>query len=90
MSDVAERLTEYLVHGGFYNPELMAHDKVRDLLIDCRDEIVRLREYALADARCACCETTDRCQDDCTFALDCPVEAARMVAARTALGEVTQ
>jgi hypothetical protein len=26
-----------------YNPELMQHDKVRDLLIDCRDEIARLR-----------------------------------------------
>jgi len=44
VSDVAERLTEYLVHGGFYNPELMQHDKVRDLLVDCRSEIARLRE----------------------------------------------
>jgi hypothetical protein len=44
MSDIAELLTEYLLHGGLYNPELMQHDKVRDLLIDCRDEIARLRE----------------------------------------------
>jgi hypothetical protein len=44
MSDIAERLTEYLLHGGLYNPELMQHDKVRDLLIDCRDEIARLRD----------------------------------------------
>ena len=43
MSDIAELLTEYLLHGGLYNPELMQHDKVRDLLIDCRDEIARLR-----------------------------------------------
>ena len=39
MSDTEERLTEYCLHGGLYNPELMQHDKVRDLLIDCRDEI---------------------------------------------------
>jgi hypothetical protein len=44
MSDIAELLTEYLLHGGLYNPELMQHDKVRDLLIDCRDEIARLRD----------------------------------------------
>jgi hypothetical protein len=55
MSDIAERLTEYLLHGGLYNPELMQHDKVRDLLIDCRDEIAaeieQLREAirSLAD-----------------------------------------
>ena len=44
MSDVAKRITEYLTVGGFFNPELMEHDKVRDLLIDCRTEIERLRE----------------------------------------------
>jgi hypothetical protein len=44
MSDVAKRLTEYLTVGGFFNPELMEHDKVRDLLIDCRTEIEHLRE----------------------------------------------
>ena len=51
MSDIAELLTEYLLHGGLYNPELMQHDKVRDLLIDCRDEIARLRDAirSLAD-----------------------------------------
>ena len=43
MSDIAELLTEYCLHGGLYNPELMQHDKVRELLIDCRDEIARLR-----------------------------------------------
>jgi hypothetical protein len=40
---IYDRLTEYCLHGGLYNPELMQHDKVRDLLIDCRDEIARLR-----------------------------------------------
>jgi len=49
-------------------------------------EIARLREYALADARCPCCDNAERCVDDCTFAADCPAEWQRMVAARTALG----
>lgn len=40
---IYDRLTEYCLHGGLYNPELMQHDKVRELLIDCRDEIARLR-----------------------------------------------
>lgn len=44
MSDVVEQITQYLTAGGFFNPELMEHDKVLDLLIKCRDEITRLRE----------------------------------------------
>jgi hypothetical protein len=43
MSDLFDRITEYVLHGGLYNPELMQHEKVRELLIDCRDEIERLR-----------------------------------------------
>ena len=34
-----ERITEYLVSGGLFNPELMDHDKVSRLLIDARDYI---------------------------------------------------
>ena len=37
------RITEYLFLGGLFNPELMEHDKVRDLLIDCRTALSRLR-----------------------------------------------
>jgi hypothetical protein len=33
---IADRITEYLSLGGLWNPELMDHDKVRDLLIDAR------------------------------------------------------
>lgn len=44
MSDVVEQIREYLWVGGFWNPELMEHVKVRDLLINCRDEITRLRK----------------------------------------------
>jgi hypothetical protein len=35
--ELSQRITEYLASGGLFNPELMEHDKVRDLLIDCRD-----------------------------------------------------
>lgn len=31
------RIQNYLANGGLFNPELMEHDKVRDLLIDIRD-----------------------------------------------------
>lgn len=30
------RITDYLGNGGLFNPEMMDHDKVRDLLLDCR------------------------------------------------------
>jgi hypothetical protein len=33
---LVDRITEYLSVGGLFNPELMEHQKVRDLLIDCR------------------------------------------------------
>lgn len=33
---IADRITEYLALGGAFNPEATEHDKVRDLLIDCR------------------------------------------------------
>ena len=41
--DIVARLREYLASGGLFNPELMDHAAVRDLLIDCRHEIGRLR-----------------------------------------------
>ena len=31
-----QRITDYLASGGLFNPEHMEHDKVRELLIDCR------------------------------------------------------
>lgn len=37
--NVPARITEYLSAGGLFNPELMDHEKVRDLLIDARDVI---------------------------------------------------
>jgi hypothetical protein len=35
-----DRIQNYLGNGGLFNPEMMEHDKVRDLLIDIRDSLV--------------------------------------------------
>ena len=35
------RITNYLELGGLFNPEHMEHDKVRALLMDCRDYLVK-------------------------------------------------
>jgi hypothetical protein len=34
--ELGERITSYLSGGGLVNPEMALHDRVRDLLIDCR------------------------------------------------------
>jgi len=39
MGSASERITQYLSVGGLFNPDLMEHGKVRDLLIDCRTEL---------------------------------------------------
>lgn len=58
MDDVAQRCTDYLSGGGLFNPELADHDAVRDLIIDCRDYIERLRE----DLRLAVMSDTEYCK----------------------------
>jgi len=40
--NISERIQSYLSNGGLFNPEAMEHDKVRDLIMDCREEIERL------------------------------------------------
>ena len=47
MSIILWRINQYLQLGGLFNPEMMEHDKVRDLLMDCRTEITRLRALSL-------------------------------------------
>lgn len=44
ISSVIDRITAYLSGGGLWNPELANHDHVRDLLLDCRNELVALRQ----------------------------------------------
>jgi len=39
---IKERINNYLGNGGLWNPEAMEHDKVRTLLIDCRDYLAAL------------------------------------------------
>lgn len=40
---LSDHITGYLVSGGLFNPELMEHDKVRNLLIDCREFLDTLK-----------------------------------------------
>jgi nitroreductase len=44
MSDVQHKIAEYLLLGGLFNPELMDHEKVRDIMIESRDELDRLKK----------------------------------------------
>lgn len=41
---VADRIQDYLANGGLFNPDLMEHDKVRDLLMAAQTEIVCLED----------------------------------------------
>ena len=38
-AELSNRITDYLASGGLWNPEMALHDRVRDLLIDCRKYI---------------------------------------------------
>jgi hypothetical protein len=44
MNELIDRITNYLASGGLFNPGLMDCEKVRDLLIDCRTELERIRD----------------------------------------------
>jgi len=44
VTNAAVRIADYLFSGGLFNPELATHDNVRDLLIDCRTELVAANE----------------------------------------------
>jgi hypothetical protein len=46
--ELIQRITNYLAAGGLVNPELMEHEKVRDLLIDCRDELAKPEQEPVA------------------------------------------
>ena len=61
------------------------HPLAQRELAALRAEVAGLREWLEADARCPCCDTTDACVDDCTFATDCPQDAERMAEVRALL-----
>jgi len=37
LDEASIKISEYLQVGGFWNPEMMEHDKVRDLLMEIRN-----------------------------------------------------
>jgi hypothetical protein len=37
--ELLSRIQNYLECGGLFNPEMMDHNKVRDLIMDCREYI---------------------------------------------------
>jgi hypothetical protein len=37
--ELLDRIQEYLSLGGLFNPEMMEHDEVRRLILDCRTYI---------------------------------------------------
>lgn len=39
---LVERINDYVGNGGLFNPEMMEHAKVRDLLLDCREALCEL------------------------------------------------
>ena len=43
MNDTIDNINNYLQMGGLFNPELMEHHKVRDLLLECRNELESLK-----------------------------------------------
>jgi hypothetical protein len=40
--ELSDRITEYLANGGLISPDLMEHNKVRDLLIEIREYLDRI------------------------------------------------
>jgi hypothetical protein len=42
MNPMIEMIDNYLQMGGMFNPEMMEHHKVRDMLLKCREEMERL------------------------------------------------
>lgn len=47
MDDLIKRITEYIAHGGLFNPDLMDHAEVSRLLIDVRDYLVAQKKLEL-------------------------------------------
>lgn len=41
IGNTIEKINNYLQVGGLFNPESMEHHKVSDLLLECRNELIR-------------------------------------------------
>jgi hypothetical protein len=44
--ELEKRISNYLSSGGLFNPESMEHEKVRDLIMDCRDALAAANQAA--------------------------------------------
>jgi hypothetical protein len=42
IEELRKRITDYLENGGLFNPEMMEHEKVRALLIECREKLAKV------------------------------------------------
>lgn len=42
--ELINRITEYLSTGGMFNPELADHEQVRELLIECRNALLMIKD----------------------------------------------
>ena len=70
--ELIQRITNYLAAGGLVNPELMDHEKVRYLLIDCRDELAK-PDIGIADP-CPQCRRGGVCRTPTCRRLQLPVD----------------
>lgn len=50
-----------------------------------QDENERLRNWLEPEAFCPCCGSSESCEPDCTFAINCPNEHEKMAAVRELL-----
>lgn len=44
LAGLEKRIKDYFMKGGLFNPEQMDHEKVRQLLLDCREGLASVRE----------------------------------------------
>jgi hypothetical protein len=49
--ELIDSITSYLATGGLFNPEQCEHDKVRDLLIECREALAQPAQEPVVVAR---------------------------------------
>jgi hypothetical protein len=71
LSELRNRIIGYLANGGMFNPELIDHKLVRNLLIDCRNALdleKLLAEARLEEHKHDCLSIRCRQQED----WDCP------------------
>ena len=64
--------------------------KVIDKLLSAQSDVSNLSSHYERNAECPCCEESVTCDEECTFATDCPENFQLMLFAREILKEVTR